>query len=165
MKRLYTLTMFLVFTLCLSAQENKPSIAVFDCLSESTSADKDTRTAVREIISSTIVNTHEYDVVERVLLEQVMKEQGFQYSGIVDEEQITEIGKITGAETIILPILTSPSYGNTYILSIKMLNVKTGNIERQEVDSVPHDLAELLKKVEEMTSNLLSSGTNVVIDF
>lgn len=157
--------LFLVVSLCLPAQNAKPRIAVFDCLAKSRFVDKDTQTAVREIISAAIVNMHKYDVVERVLLEQVMKEQGFQYSGIVNEEQITEIGKITGAETIILPILTSPYYGDSYILSIKMLDVKTGNIERQKVDSVPYNLAELLKKVEDMTSELFFSGTNVYIQF
>lgn len=166
MKKIHALVLLLIFTLGVKAQENKTRVAVFDCIAKNTSINEETQTAVREIISSTIVNTRKYKVVERALLEKVMEEQGFQHSGIVDESQIAEIGKITGAAKIILPIVTSPP-GDMFILSIKILDVETGNVEQQKVDGVPYNFSELFNKVESMTSDLIgeSVGTTINLDF
>ncbi len=136
------------------ANEDRPlSIAVFDPTSSGTSIDDGTRIAIREIISSTIVNTGEFTIVERSLLEKVMQEQQFSNSGIVAESDATEIGKMAGANKIILSVVTLT--GGRNMLSIKMIDVKTANVDRQQVKVVKS--GELLDVVEPMTLKVINA--------
>lgn len=126
-------------------------IAVFDPSSSGTSIDEGTKIAVREIISSTIVNTGLYNLVERSLLEKVMQEQQFTNSGAVDDLQATEVGKLAGANKIVLSVVTLT--GGRNMLSIKMIDVKTASVERQRVDVVKS--GEILDAVEPLTLGML----------
>ncbi|MDE5998765.1 MAG: CsgG/HfaB family protein, partial [Bacteroidaceae bacterium] len=95
--------MILATLICLSAfaDNTKLRIAVFDPASSGTSIDEGTKVAIREIISSTIVNAGVYDIVERSLLEKVMQEQSFSHSGAVNDNDATEIGKLAGANKVV----------------------------------------------------------------
>lgn len=135
----------------MAAQENKFRIAVFDPTSSGTSIDDGTKIAIREIISSTIVNTGKHAIVERSLLEKVMQEQAFSQSGVVDDSQMAEIGKLAGANKIIVSVVTLT--GGRNMLSVKMIDVKTANVERQKVKVVMS--GELLDVVEPMTLSLI----------
>ena len=149
------LTLFLVcclVQLSIFAQENERlRIAVFDPASSGTSIDEGTKIAVREIISSTIVNTGKYNIVERSLLEKVMQEQQFTNSGAVDDLQATEVGKLAGANKIVLSVVTLT--GGRNMVSIKIIDVKTASVDRQKVKIVTS--GELLDVVEPLTLEML----------
>lgn len=157
MKSFYILLWAVFFILSAGAQEDKLRIAVFDPSSSGTSIDEGTKIAIREIISSTIVNTGTHSIVERSLLEKVMQEQSFSNSGVVDDNQMTEIGKLAGANKIIVSVVTLT--GGRNMLSIKMIDVKTANVERQKVKVVTS--GELLDAVEPMTLSLIGMETPV----
>ncbi len=134
-----------------AATSNKERVAVFD--PSGTAVDEGTRIAVREIISSTIVNSGKYNIVERSMLEKVMEEQAFSNSGAVDDSQATEIGRLTGASKVLVSILTKT--GGQSLLSIKLIDVMTANIERQKVQVVaPNDL---LNVIESITLDLINA--------
>lgn len=154
MKRVSILITLLVVTLLsLHAQEEERlRVAVFDPSSTGTSIDDGTKIAVREVISSTFVNTGKYNIVERSLLEKVMKEQEFSNSGIVDDMQATEVGKLAGANKVVLSVITLT--GGRNMLSVKLIDVKTANVDRQKVKIVTSG-EELLDAVEPLTLELL----------
>lgn len=81
MKRIYVCLIALFLFNAMAAQDEKLRIAVFDPTSSGTSIDEGTKIAIREIVSSTIVNTGKHSIVERSLLEKVMQEQSFSNSG------------------------------------------------------------------------------------
>lgn len=148
---------------CIFGQDvERQRIAVFDPASSGTSIDDGTKIAVREIISSTIVNTGKYSIVERSLLEKVMEEQKFSNSGAVDDMQATEIGKLAGANKVVLSVVTLT--GGRNMLSIKIIDVMTATIERQKVKVVTS--GELLDVIEPLTLEMLnitsSSNTSIV---
>lgn len=158
-----------ILTILLGAYHNaagqeleRQRIAVFDPASSGTSIDDGTKIAVREIISSTIVNTGKYSIVERSLLEKVMEEQKFSNSGAVDDMQATEIGKLAGANKVVLSVVTLT--GGRNMLSIKIIDVMTATIERQKVKVVTS--GELLDVIEPLTLEMLnitsSSNTSIV---
>lgn len=155
MKSFYILLWAVFSVLSAGAQEDKLRIAVFDPTSSGTSIDDGTKIAIREIISSTIVNTGEHSIVERSLLEKVMQEQSFSNSGVVDDNQMTEIGKLAGANKIIVSVVTLT--GGRNMLSIKMIDVRTANVERQKVKVVTS--GELLDVIEPMTLSLIGAET------
>jgi hypothetical protein len=158
MKRIILFIAAVLLPIVLSAQGTEiPRIAVFDPVSSGTSIDDGTKIAVREIISSTIVNTGKYSIVERSLLEKIMEEQQFSNSGAVDDLQATEIGKLAGANKVVLSVVTLT--GGRNMLSIKLIDVRTATIERQKVKIVTS--GELLDIIEPLTLETLnlSSGT------
>lgn len=140
-------------------EEQSLNIAVFDPTSSGTSIDDGTRIAIREIISSTIVNTGRHTIVERSLLEKVMQEQQFTNSGIVAESDATEIGKMAGANKIILSVVTLT--GGRNMLSIKMIDVRTANVDRQQVKVVTS--GELLDIVEPMTLKVINVQSTATV--
>ncbi len=157
MKRfLATLFIFLSLNYCCFASEDKLSVAVFDPTSSGTSIDEGTKIAIRELISSTIVNSGIYNLVERSLLEKVMQEQQFSNSGMVSENDATEIGKLAGANKIVLSVVTLT--GGRNMLSIKMIDVQTAQVERQKVKLITS--GELLDIVEPMTLETMGLQAN-----
>ena len=153
MKRVYL--MLLAIVLCGSVwADSKLRVAVFDPSSSGSSIDEGTKVAIREIISSTIVNAGSYDIVERSLLEKVMQEQKFSNSGLVDDNDATEIGKLAGANKVILSVVTST--GGRNMLSVKIIDVKTASVERQKVKVVAS--GELLDVVEPITLALVDTS-------
>jgi hypothetical protein len=134
-----------------SAQDEKIRVAVFDPTSPGTDIDEGSKIAIRELISSVFVNTGKYTIVERSLLEKVMKEQEFSNSGAVDDSQATEVGKLTGANKVILSVVTL--VGERNMLSIKIINVQTATIDQQKTKIVSSD--DLLDAIEPLTAELL----------
>lgn len=153
--------MMLVALICLPtfADDAKLRIAVFDPTSSSSGAsiEEGMKIAVREIISSTIVNKSDYDIVERSLLEKIMQEQAFSNSGAVNDADATEIGKLAGANKIVISVVTLA--GGHNMLSVKMIDVKTAKVERQKVKIVSTE-EQLLKIVEPVTLFLVDKPKN-----
>lgn len=160
MKKFCLSVVALFVVLSVSADDSKFRIAVFDpvAASNKSSVNEGVKTAVREIISTTIVNTGSYDIVERSLLEKVMQEQQFSNSGVVDDKDVTEIGKLAGANKIVLSILAD--MGGKQMLSIKMIDVKTATIDRQEVGM----LADIFADVEQMTLKIVGAEKQAAAD-
>ena len=159
MKKITLLCMLAMMIFVLQAQNEKLRIAVFDPTSSGTSVDEGTKIAVREIISSTFVNTGKYSIVERSLLQQVMKEQKFSNSDVVDEGQATELGRLAGANKVALSVITL--VGGRNMLSIKLIDVKTATVELQKTRIVNSN--DLLDVVEPLTLELMGEKTNQTV--
>lgn len=139
------------------ADEVKLRVAVLYPTSSGMAIDEGTKIAVREIVSSTIVNAGNYDIVERSSLEKVMQERQFSDSGMVNDADVTEIGKIAGADKLVLSVVTLA--GDRTMISIKMIDVETASVERQKVKVVSSE--ELFDVVAELTLALIASDGNV----
>ncbi|MDR2065516.1 MAG: CsgG/HfaB family protein [Prevotellaceae bacterium] len=135
----------------LPAQETKLRVAVFDPSASGSIIDDGTKIVVREIISSVFVNTGDYTIVERSLLDKIMKEQAFSNSGIVDDSQATELGKLAGANKVVLSVITQT--GNRGMLSIKIIDVMSATIDKQKAKVVDYNA--FLDEIEPLTRSLL----------
>jgi hypothetical protein len=140
----------------LSAQETKLRVAVFDPSSSGTTVDEGIKVAVRELISSTFVNTGKYTMVERSLLDKVMTEMAFSNTEVVDDSQATEIGKLAGANKVVLSVVTL--VGSRNMLSIKTIDVQTATIDLQKTRVVSSK--ELLDIVEPLTLEMLGENSS-----
>ena len=145
------LCLFAAVWFSLQAQNEKLRIAVFDPTSSGIGIDEGTKTAVREIISSVFVNAGEYTIVERSLIERVMQEQKFSISGAVDDSQASEIGRLAGANKIVLSVIAQA--GNNTMLSIKFVDVNSASVEKQKTQVTSAN--RLLDFVEPMTMELI----------
>lgn len=97
-----------------------------------------------------------YQVVERSQLDKAMKELKFQNGSDFDESSAVEVGKLAGAEIIVIGIITA--LNNQIIINIRGINVKTGIAEFAEKDSIKTQEG-LLRSVEGIAKKLSLSGT------
>ncbi|MCL2510701.1 MAG: penicillin-binding protein activator LpoB [Bacteroidales bacterium] len=142
------------------AQEEK-KVAVFD---PAGNVDNYIKEIVREEISSFIVNSVGYTVLERQLINEVLKEDKFRLSGLVDDSQITEIGKRIGADYVFVSNITPR--GKNYYIACKMINVTTARIEKQKNEQTlkgSKDMISVIRRiVREMFINTpKTSQTNI----
>ena len=115
-----------LFMTSIYAQEGPLKVAVFDPVGK---VEEAIHQIVREEISSVLVNRKDYTVLERQLINKVLEENKFQGEGLVDESQVSEIGKIMGADYVFISTVTLLS--DNYYLSCKMIEVATARIEKQ----------------------------------
>lgn len=163
MKRIVAIALFglsLMFTAM--ADGVKPRVAVFDPVITSGTIDPSMKSTIREIITSVVVNSGVYNTVERSLLEKVLQEQEFSNSGIVDDSNAIEIGKLTGANKVVVS-LVSPAGGKSFLkgqknmLSIKIIDVMTADIDKQRVKKVSAN--DFLDEVESLTIEVIHGST------
>lgn len=124
----------------LSAQEQKEKerVAIFDPAGTAKNMDESMAVVVREMVSSAIVNTGKYNIVERSLIDRILKEQKFSNSGAVDESQISAIGKLAGADKVVLSVFTSAG-SDKVMLSLKIIDVESASVESQKTKVVKSD--------------------------
>jgi hypothetical protein len=155
MKKIILISAIILWHCSAMAQEKK--VAVFDPAGDVTSSIKE---IVREEISATIVNTRGYTVLERQLINKVLEENKFQMGGLVDDAQISEIGKRIGANYVLVSSVTS--LGTDYYISCKMIEVLTARIDKQKTARTKQGAADLIDIVQNMIRSMF--GLETVIE-
>jgi tetratricopeptide (TPR) repeat protein len=104
------------------AGTNLPLITVLDLRIEN--LDQSVGNLIVDLLSSALIGTKKYRVLERGQREAIMKEIEYSHSDNVDEEYQLGLGKLLAADKIVIGSLGM--IGKRYILNLKMLNVETG---------------------------------------
>ncbi len=87
---------------------------------------EETASGVMVFIENAFVNVGKVRVVDRQNIAKIVKEYEFQLSDLADESTAVEIGKLSGADII---VIGSISYvGDMYYLNIKLVSVETAEI-------------------------------------
>ena len=112
----YKLIIFsLVLTCSLFAQQSKLNIAVNDL--EPEGLDESSTRIISDRIRSELINTGVFRVMERAEMQSILREQGFQQTGIC------EVGQILGVDRMVTGNIGK--VGNFYTISLRMINVAT----------------------------------------
>jgi len=128
------------------AVESKPSVAVLDF--ESIGTEDYLGKAVSEIMRTSLVRIQNYKIVERAQISKALSEQKFQKSGVIDDKSAVEIGKVLGADLIVVGSVVK--IGNAYTINSRMIDVKTGE-------------AKLGRNVTGTDLNLITSMSNELV--
>lgn len=121
-RKLFLLLLFIP-ALSIWAQE-KTNIAVLDLKGENISA-SDTE-IISSRLRSELVNTNKFNVIEREKMNELLKEQGVQISGLVNDSSIVQAGKLLGVKRMATG--TAGKIGNLYTISLRLIDVETGKI-------------------------------------
>jgi TolB-like protein len=100
----------------------KQTVAVLDF--ESIGSEDYLGKAVAEIMRTELVGTDRFRVVERAQIKQALTEQTLQLSGTIDTESAVQLGKLLGADQIIVGSVVK--IGSAYTINSRMIDVKTG---------------------------------------
>jgi len=115
-----------IFLLLMSVLYSQPTVAVLD-FSANGLPDYEVETLV-ERLRSEIPNTKAMRLVDRKMLENILKEQGLQQSGCTTEECAAEIGELLGAQFMISGSVGK--LGSTFSVDAKMVSVSTGEMTK-----------------------------------
>ncbi|MDB4334872.1 CsgG/HfaB family protein [bacterium] len=152
MKKLGALILLSFFVFIVSAQQQK-KIAIFN---PDGSVMLGIRDIVREEISNAIVNTQRYTVVERTMIDKVLAESKFQGQGLVDESQISELGRMMGADLVCYGSVVG--LGSNYYLSLKIVDVTTARVIKQETGSTKSGTNDLIDVTRGLANNLINKN-------
>ena len=146
---IFNLAAIVLITLAVTgfAADKKSAIAVLDF--ESIGTEEYLGKAVSEIMRTSLVSNHKYRVVERAQINKAISEQKFQKSGLIDDKSAVEIGKVLGADLIIVGSVVK--IGNAYTINSRLIDVKIGE-------------AKLGKNVTGTDLNLLTSMSNELVE-
>ena len=112
---------------------------------------------VREEISTVIVNYTDFTVLERALINQVLQEDQFQASGLVDDAQISEAGRRMGANYVLVTSLTLMADRN-YHISARKIDVVTARVAMQRTARTTQGGGELMDVVQAMMGLMFLQG-------
>ncbi len=110
--------------------ESNQKIAIIPFMTKSQQKNPELESFDDEIMDI-VFDDKRFQIVERSLVEQITKEWTFSESGMVDEEQRSKIGKLSGAKLILVPIVSGQKNINMRIISVStgdVLSYVRGNL-------------------------------------
>ena len=101
-------------------------LAVINLDTQTAEVDEETAAGIIVFVENAFVNVGKVRVVERKNIEEILSEYKFQSTGLIDENTAIEIGKLSGADIIVIGSINR--VGGVFYLNIKLIEVKTGEI-------------------------------------
>lgn len=115
--------------------------------------------ALTDVLRSELSKTGKFEVMERSQVETILKEQGFQQSGACNTTDCAiEIGQLLAVNFMIISRIGK--IGDTYTLSIKLVNIETGKIEKDIIEKQKGNLNDLLDESIPLATQKLSGTKN-----
>ncbi len=141
--------LYLFFPLAVFSQQTPVSLAVLPFENMNGNPNQDyLKGIIAYILIEDLSGSEVLTIVERDILETVIKEQNLQYTGLIDEAGAIEAGQLLGAS-----FMLKGSYvflGQDIFINISLIDVKTGSSrtfsERGYQENTVHSLSEKLLK-------------------
>ena len=113
---------------------------------------------ISDMLVARLVNNKYYTVVERDQISKVLEEQALSLSGVIDETQAAEIGKLVGAEGLVMGSgsYSVKDFGKWETYTVKKKEMKRYRISRQV------DVKITFKIVNVTTGSIVVSKTNAM---
>lgn len=112
-----------------------------------------------KLINILIENGH-YKLVERSMMEEILKEQGFQQSGCTDQECAITIGQLLGVQKMCMGSIGK--IGSAYSITLRIVNVATAEIQKTASYDFKGSIEDVLYYgIEEAVKKLLGDSEKV----
>lgn len=99
--------------------------------------------SISDRLRGELINTGRYTVIERGQMDLILKEQGFQQSGVCSEAScIVEVGQLLAVHKMVGGSIGK--VGKAYSINLKIIDVQSGKIERQVADDIKCSKEELV---------------------
>lgn len=125
-KPILFILMLLAFSVAATAQVRR--IAILETIDKENSVPYAVEVMVRSNLTSVISSTQGYEGYDRVNISAIMDEHDFERTGLVSEEQIRQLGVISGADYLLVSEAVKVDESNIFVTA-KILNVETAKTE------------------------------------
>jgi TolB-like protein len=122
------------------ASDNKPLVAVAPLSARS--VDSGSIQVIEDAIASELVKTKKVRVLERAQMSRILAEQGFQQTACDQNNCSVEMGRLLAVNSMLTGSLGR--IGNTYSLSLRMVDVETGEVTGSITTSKSGDIDAVL---------------------
>ncbi len=134
----------------------KSGVAVMDLVAKG--MDEMAVVALSDRLRSELINTNQFDVMERGQMDDIMKEQGFQSSGAcTDEACIVEMGQLLGVDKMLAGSIGK--LGAMYMINLRMIDMATGKIVKTVTQDARVEIEELPQYLEIVAQKLAGIQT------
>jgi TolB-like protein len=171
---LFAFFLWMSFPCSSFAASGKIRVAVLDFEQKGTQEiqGKQVGEIVAEWMTTALVRTGRFDVIERAQLQKILKEQQLGMSGMINQETAVKVGELLGVKVIVTGSIIQ--IGNTYEVNARLINVEDGAILKAEkirgpglesIEQMMGSLVELIKKdfpIEGFV--VMVNGNRVMID-
>jgi len=129
----------------------KLKVAVYDL--EAYGVEESLAQSVSDLLRTELFRGGNFHVMERKQMEKILKEQKFQMSGAIGEEDIVELGKILSVQLMAMGSMNR--LGKKFILNIRLVDVEEGKLKAAETvevyseDELTNGIRTIVKKVSE----------------
>lgn len=122
MKKIFTIVVLAAMALTAYAQQKKVAVYV--------DGDKGAKVLASKLTTAILNNCTEYTAVERTaaILAEISKEQAYQHSGAVDDEELSRLGKQFGVQYVCAATMTEVF--NEQYISARLIDVESAQVER-----------------------------------
>jgi len=164
MRTIMTALMLLVFIIAPAFAAERPAkpvkdlskfIAIFD-FDVVGKVDKDISRPLSDSVRHEIVKSGKYKVMDRANMDRILREQAFQMSGGVQKERAVEAGQFLGVGRLVIGSIGI--VGRTYLISLSLVNIESGETERVEEDTCKCEIDELIESVKRAANKLIAGG-------
>ena len=136
-----TICAIVLATPCTGAETPHRNAAVNDLSAQGVEASS--ASIISDRVRNELVKTGAFTVVERGQMESILKEQGFQQSGVCTNEAcMVEMGQILGVDCMITG--TIGRIGHTFTMGLRLIDVQSGKITASANVDCKCDIDELL---------------------
>lgn len=114
---------------------------------------------LRASLSKAITNTEGYEAYDRTDIDAIMGEQNFQRTGMVSDDQIRQLGEMTGAMYILVAEAAKVDENNMFITA-KILNVESAKTEMTDNVLMANSPSDIQHGCESLANKLLGIRTS-----
>lgn len=156
MKKTFILVLFVVLSCSMSygQSEHVKRVAILNVIDKSNSVTDGVKAIIVNKLSFAIANIPGYEAYDRVDIASIMDEQKFQRTGLVDDSQIKRLGEMTGANYILVTEV-APLDEQQIIITAKILDVESAQVDNETYVRAKIDASELEKECRELAKTLL----------
>jgi TolB-like protein len=158
-----------ICTLAVSAeqQDKKLKIAILTLKNTNGVSEGETE-LISDRLRNEFFSTGMVDVMEREQMQEVLKEQGFQQSGLTCAEQgcMVEIGRMLGVQRLITGSIGK--LGSMFMVNVRSVNVETGKMEKVVSEDVKGEIEDVVKIIPEIARKIaggqVASSSKVIAE-
>ncbi|MBQ7819224.1 MAG: hypothetical protein IJ341_05955 [Bacteroidales bacterium] len=169
MKKILILFLTLIF-IPVIAMSSVKKVAILEPVDREGNISYAYKLILRANLSKAITNTDGYEAYDRTDIDAIMSEQNFQRTGMVSDDQIRQLGEMTGAMYILVAEAAKVDETNMFITA-KILNVETAKTEMTDnvlmttsPSDIQHGCESLANKLLGIRTNITKSGSTSTIN-
>ncbi|MBN1576975.1 MAG: DUF2380 domain-containing protein, partial [Chitinispirillaceae bacterium] len=137
--------------------ESKTNYAVVN-LKNSAGVTEGESELITDRLRSELFNTGKVNVMERNQMQEILKEQGFQQSGVcTDEACLVEMGQMLGVKIIVVGSLGK--LGSMFMVNIRAIDVQTAQIVKVVSVDIKGDIEEVVEHLKTIARKLTGMDT------
>ena len=152
------LTVCLLLTAVLASAQLK-KVAILEVVDREGRLSYGTKMMLRSNLARAITNTPGYEAYDRTDMDAIMSEHDFQRTGLVSEDQIKQLGQMTGVSLILVAEGASIGNNNLFV-SAKILNVETAKVEMMDNITMSTESMAMQQGCNTLTNRMFNTGNS-----